>query len=338
MMILIVGSKHYASYESSCARCFERRGCEVVRWDNKRLPGWLPWRSWWEMRRPIRDVYDLAASREFVRVAERAKPDVIFMPKGENLHHRAVREAKERTKARLVVWYPDNPYRAENTTMNILWNMLHVDIFYIWGKFLLEALRSAGCRRPEYLPFGFDPDLHGIYERSGSVQRKAGCVHVGSYSEEKRDALVPLAECGLRIYGPGWEQEKLRGGPLAQCVAGSGLYGAEMVKAYKEADVVANPIRLQNMPAHNLRTIEAAGIGGGVVLTQRTPEQARELFTEDEEILCYGSPEEMREKALWAAAHPEKCAEMARRARERVFREHLLQQRIDKILEDLDGA
>jgi spore maturation protein CgeB len=88
------------------------------------------------------------------------------------------------------------------------------------------------------------------------------------------------------------------------------------------------------MPAHNLRTIEAAGIGGGIVLTQRTKEQAEELFTENENILCYGSAHEMVEKVNWSIKNPHICKKMAASARERVLKEHTLEKRIQKILLD----
>lgn len=333
MKILIIGSRHFASYESSCARYFAREGCDVVIWDSKACLEPVIRKNWWKMGRCARAAFDAAASVAFVRKATEFRPDVLFMPKAENLHSRAVREAKMRTGARLVVWYPDNPFRAENTSMNILRNLERTDIFYIWGRFLIDPLRSAGCLRVEYLPFAFDPELHDLSD--SAVERDIACQHVGSYSEEKRDALLPLADCGLQIWGPGWQLETANRGPLAHCIRGAGLYGREMVEAYRRSLVIANPIRLQNMPAHNLRTIEAAGIGGGVVLTQRTKEQAEDLFTENEHLLCYDSPDEMKEKILWAERHVNELSLMARKARERVFSEHLLQHRIQQIVRNL---
>lgn len=332
MKILIVGSRHYASYESSCARYFAQEGCSIDRWDSKEVFGRFFKFDWWRMGRAARTAFDLAISLKFVHKATTSKPDILFIPKAENLHFRAVRAAKKRTQSKLIVWYPDNPFRSENTSMNILRRFDDVDVFYIWGKFLMDSLKAAGCRRVEYLPFAFDPKL---YDLSGNLpQPEIACQHIGSYSAEKRDALLPLADCGLQIWGPGWECEIQKNGPLAKSVKGSGLYGKDMVAAYRHSIVVANPIRLQNMPAHNLRTIEAAGIGGGIVLTQRTKEQAEELFTENENILCYGSAHEMVEKVNWSIKNPHICKKMAASARERVLKEHTLEKRIQKILLD----
>jgi spore maturation protein CgeB len=333
MNILIIGSESFASYESSCARYLRKAGCEVEIWDSKACFRPFIGASWWHMGRITRSIYNTAASIAFIRKATSLRPDVLFMPKAENIHSWCVKEVKKITGARLVVWYPDNPFRAENTSMNILRNLEHVDVFYIWGRFLIDSLISAGCRNVKYLPFGFDPELHDLTDTP--VDRDIPCLHVGSYSEEKRDALLCLADSGLQIYGPGWETEVSIRGPMATCVKGDGLFGRDMVEAYRRAVVVANPIRLQNMPAHNLRTIEAAGIGGGVVLTQRTREQAEELFHEGHHILCYGTQEEMVNKVRWALANRNAASEVAKRAREHVFAMHLLEHRINQILADL---
>jgi spore maturation protein CgeB len=334
MKILVIGHSHYASYESSCARYFTREGHEVEIWDSKSFSCIGINIKWWKLKKILREFYNVFSSLLFIRKTKIFQPDVIFMPKAENIHWRAVRYVKNNIGAALIVWYPDNPFRAENTSMNILRNLERIDIFYIWGKYLIDPLKASGCRRVEYLPFGFDPELHDLSEQPAN--RDIDCLHIGSYSIEKRNDLLPLANCGLQIWGPGWENEKLSNGFLASCVHGAGLYGPEMVKAYRRAVVIANPIRMQNMPAHNLRTIEAAGIGGGVVLTQRTKEQSDELFTEGEHLLCYSTPNEMAQKAHWALSNPEKAAEMSVKARRHVISEHLLEYRIKTILNDIN--
>jgi spore maturation protein CgeB len=332
MKVLIIGPCHFAAYESSCARYFKRQGCQVDRWDSKALFGRFNKLNWWKLGNTARIAFDLAMAIYFVKKVASIKPDILFIPKAENLHFRALRAAKKNTKAKLLVWYPDNPFRPENTSMNILRRFEDVDIFYIWGKFLIDPLKAAGCSRVEYLPFAFDPELHDLSENQ--INSEIACQHIGTYSLEKRDALLPLAECGLQIWGPGWEMETKDKGPLAENIKGSGLFGQEMVDAYRRAVVIANPIRLQNMPAHNLRTIEAAGIGGGVVLTQRTKEQAEELFVEDEHILCYASADEMKEKAEWAIRNRHLAKKMAELAREKVLTHHTLDKRIKKIISD----
>jgi hypothetical protein len=334
MNLLIVGSAHYSSYEQSCARYFIRHGIQVSVWDNKRIFS-EPRSLWWRLGLGGRAFYDFIASVSFLRAVKSKQPDVIFMPKAENIYHFSVRKAKEITGAKLIVWYPDNPFRGENTSLHVLKNMQIVDIYYIWGKFLVDSITSAGAKRVEYLPFGFDPDLHLANPTSGKISKKIVAQHVGSFSHEKRDALTPLAKHGLEIWGPGWHEEIRNSGPLSSCVRGGGVYGRDLAELCMASLVTVNPIRLQNMPGHNLRTMEAAGIGASVVLTQRTWEQAEHLFAEGRHLLCYSSPQEMIEKVVWAKRHPDICQEMATAAQEHVNRKHLLEYRINKIVSDL---
>jgi hypothetical protein len=84
--------------------------------------------------------------------------------------------------------------------------------------------------------------------------------------------------------------------------------------------------------------MEAAGIGGGTLLTPWTSDQANELFRENEEILCFNeaSPDPLLIKSL--LADPLRLTSMSVRARERVYKKHLLCQRISFILNHLSAG
>jgi spore maturation protein CgeB len=337
MKFFIVGSSQPHSSESSYARLLRERGCDVLVWDDKSPFPLFGKRDWWQLSRAEKVLYDAIASLRFYRACRDHKPDVLFMPKAENIHFYAVKRALEETRARLVVWYPDNPFRADQTSMNILRDLKRCDLFYIWGKFLMDALRAAGCGRVEYLPFGFDPVLHPAVELTTSDRLKYKCdvCFVGTWDKERQRALEPLADFDLGIWGPYWGDKVASASPLKKRIRGEGLYGAEMVKAFKSAKVVFNHLRLHNGSAHNNRTMEISGIGGGAMLVRRTIEQSRELFVEGEHLLCFENDEEMRTAAQRLLSDPDTASSIARRAQQRVFSEHLLSFRIDQILHDL---
>lgn len=338
MRIFVVGSPEPHSGESTCARLLRERGCEVAIWDNKAPSLLFGNRRWWAFSRPEAAVYDSIASLRFYRACLGYKPEVLFMPKGENIHSYAVRRVLEETKARLVVWYPDNPFKSDQTSMNVLRNLRRCDLFYIWGKFLVDPLRAAGCPRVEYLPFGFDPCLHPVETKLAADDAKRfGCdiAFVGTWDEERERALAPLAEFNLAIWGPYWPERLAPGSPLRRCVRGGGLFGPEMVKAFKAAKIVFNHLRDHNGPAHNVRTMEITGVGGGPMVVRRTVEQATELFTEGEHLFCFEGPEELSSVCEKLLGEHGLGSRVARSAMERVAERHLLGFRIDKILHDL---
>ena len=155
MKIFVVGESQPWSSETFCSQIFKEMGCEVSHWDNRKTSRLFGNRSWWSFNRAERLAYDSFASKAFYDAAKEFRPDIIYMPKAENIHSYAVRKTLEETKSRLVVWYPDHPFKADQTSMNILRDLKRCDFFYIWGKFLVDSLRTAGCKSVDYLPFGF---------------------------------------------------------------------------------------------------------------------------------------------------------------------------------------
>jgi len=337
MKFFIVGSSQPHSSESSYARLLREKGCEVALWDDKSPFPLFGKRDWWQLSRAERLIYDSIASLRFYNACRAYAPDVLFMPKAENIHFYAVKRSLEETRARLVVWYPDNPFKADQTSMNILRDLKHCDLFYIWGKFLMDALRAAGCGRVEYLPFGFDPVLHPAIEVSASERLRYNCdvCFVGTWDEERERALEPLADFDLAIWGPYWIDKVPKDSCLRKHIRGKGLYQHELVKAFKSAKVVFNHLRLHNGSAHNNRTMEITGIGGGTMLVRRTVEQSRELFVEGKHLLCFEDVKEMQTAVQRLLSDTDMNASMARRAQKMVFSEHLLSFRIDRILHDL---
>jgi spore maturation protein CgeB len=338
MKILVVGCTKPYSNETACIRLFQKLGCDVFQFDNKPERWWLGSRSWWRLGRVARSLHDTVASLELVRTARRLRPDVLFLPKAENIHSRAVKMAVAATGARLITWYPDHPFKADMTSMNILRNLPAYDILYIWGRFLLETLHAAGARRAEYLPFAFDPLSHPENVHTNDDQsRRFSCevCFVGTWDRERERDLAPLACFDLAIWGPGWPENLPASSPLRAKVRGGALYNEDLVRAYRGSSVVFNHLRLHNGSAHNVRSMEIAGIGGGAQLVRRTPELARELFTEDEHLLCFADEDEMKHKVRRALDTPETARRLSSAARQRVTERHLLQHRISRIVEHL---
>lgn len=338
MRVLIVGENYPWSSEVGYARELRRNNCQVEIWNNKRPRLFFGNRNWWRMAHGTKAIYNAISSIAFLKKATAWKPDVIFIPKAENIHSRAVKIAKQRTGAKLITWYPDHPFKADMTSMNILRNLPRYDIFYIWGHFLVETIQAAGAKRVEYLPFAFDPSAHpSEVTISANDRLKYSCqvCFVGAWDAEREHDLEALCDFDLAIWGPGWRENISKSSPLLSKIRGGGLFNEELVKAYLCSSVVFNHLRKHNGSAHNMRAMEIAGIGGGIQLVRRTPELALELFKEGEHLLCYGSDAEMRRQVQKAIHDSKSGSSMRFAARDHVFSDHLLEYRIHRILADL---
>jgi spore maturation protein CgeB len=338
MRFLIVGENHSWSSEVGYSRSFNCAGYSANIWNNKKPYPIFLYRNWWSLSRFSKVVYNAYATFRFIQIATRTRYDVIFMPKAENIYSEAVKLVKHKTRARFITWYPDHPFKSNMTSMNILRNLPQYDLFYIWGKFLMSSIKAAGAPDVRYLPFCFDPDSHpSDVEPNEADFRKFGCdvCFIGAWDLERERDLEPLANFDLAIWGPGWLENVSSYSPLKKFVRGSGVYNADLVKAYKCSSIVFNQLRLHNGNAHNVRSMEIAGIGGGTQVVRRTPELSRELFQEDEHLICFQDQEELMQKIQFLLNNPLISNRISASARKKVFSDHLLKYRIENILSDL---
>lgn len=340
MNFLIVGENNPWSAESGFSKALQVSGCKVKIWNNKKNSPLFLNRNWWSLGRFSKVIFNVYASFRFTQIATSSRYDVIFMPKAENIHSKAVKIVKDRTKARFITWYPDHPFKSNMTSMNILRNLPQYDLFYIWGNFLIDSIKAAGAPDVRYLPFSFDPDSHpsGV-EPSAEDFGKFGCdvCFIGAWDLERERDLEPLAAFDLAIWGPGWQENVSTYSPLKRCVRGGAVYNADLVKAYKCSSIVFNQLRLHNGSAHNVRSMEIAGIGGGAQVVRRTPELSKELFQENEHLFCFQGQDELKQKIQFLLDNPVIAQKLSASARKKVFSDHLLKHRIAKILSDLQS-
>lgn len=115
------------------------------------------------------------------------------------------------------------------------------------------------------------------------------------------------------------------------------VFGHEYEEKIKETKIVFN-CHVDNMLLYgNMRTYEATGLGA-LLLTDR-PQQMKNLFIPDEEIVTYSSIEEIKEKISYLQNHPYDLEKMAKKGHERTMKDHTIFNRaalIDKAFQTLN--
>lgn len=278
----------------------------------------------------------MLASLELYIIASKLRPDWIFMTKGENIRAEVFTLLRKQIGCRLAIWNVDNPFHANVSSFQSLRHIQKADVYFIWANYLMDALQSAGARQVEFLPFAFDPESHPDVEiPEWEIQKWASDIcFVGTWDAEREQALKPLANQGfnLAIYGQGWLKYSAIDCPLRPYVRSDSLWNEDVVKAFKGSKLVLNLLRRHNWQGHNFRTMEATGIGGGALLTPFTPDQCEILFQGGQEIFCYEGYQPSPSLILQLLSAPEKLRAASEKAKHRAWNEHLLQQRIEKIL------
>ncbi len=298
MKILISGSKLYYFLASSFFRAFKKLNLKVEIFDDEGiyrkqfyfLKNRFTNRIFWK-------IFSLTVQRKFVETVINRKPELILVVKGWFFSPTVIKTIKnELSKSKIFCFNPDNPFNTWHFGASNIWirkSIPYYDVYFIWGKFLIERLKKNGAKRVEYLPFAYDPELHYPLESLDKEKKNYDfdVVFIGTWDEEREKWLKNLLDYNLVIWGNGWERANKE---LRRRWRNRAVVGKEFSKVCNSSKIVLNLIRRQNLPAHNMKTFEIPACKG-FMLSNRT-EEVIEFFKENEEIACFSSLKELRKK------------------------------------------
>lgn len=335
MKLLLVCEYWYGTGGWSYKKYLEQLDCEVEIFDYRTsyftLGNQIPVASAITRRVNRRMMNDA-----FIKKVENVKPDVVFILKGETLYESALREIKRRFHPILLQWYPDSPFNIEvkNATKDSIASTPLFDCYFIYAKSLIKPLYEHGAQRVEYLPFCYDPEMLKVPENISDDDRKkyaTDVVFAGTWEPMREWWLEKITEFNLNVWGNMWERVNTAS-PLKVKWRGAAVYGDEISKLFAVSKIHLNFLREQNKDSHNVRTLEIPGYGG-FLLTQRSHEQAEELFIEGKEIACYESVDELKEKIKYYLEHEDERIAIAHAGNIRAKREHQAIHRLQHVIE-----
>lgn len=336
MKLLLVCEYWYGTGGWSYKGYLEQLGCEVRVFDF-RQPYFTLGASLPVVSAATRRINRRRMNAAFVAAVEDFRPDAVLFLKGETIYESAIREVKQRFGPVLLQWYPDGPFNVENrnATRDSIASIPLFDIYYIYAKSLLQPLRDAGAKRVEYLAFCYDPAMLQRPERIDDADRQkyaTDVVFAGTWEPMREWWLEKITEFDLSVWGNMWERVP-EGAPLRARWKGNAVYGDEISKLFAVSRIHLNFLREQNKDSHNVRTLEIPGYGG-FLLTQRSREQAEDLYVEGKEIACFETVDELKEKIQYYLDHEDERLAIAAAGHARAVREHQAIHRLGRIVED----
>jgi len=342
--ILVVGEFCEGAAAFSYVSAFRSLGYEVELFDCKRKNLAIFSLGNSKLLRLLQSMDNLITNRLFCFKVKRFLPDLVFIAKGDNITHRSIAFIKRKFKLLVVNFYPDNPFCFwnGNSNSNVLRSLPYYACFLIWSKMLIPAISSAGGKNIYYFPFVYDEKLFSkevnivesdIHEYSSDV------CFVGTWEPERErwlESLVKkMSHLNISVWGNDWNENLSKNSILRKFLRGQAIYGVKMIKAFRLSKIVLNFIRQQNMTSHNMRTMEVPA-SGGFLLTERTKEQASELFKEGESISCFGYLDELVEKVSHYLSCEDERLRIAKKSWE-VVKNYELQNRLMDFLVYLEG-
>jgi len=339
MKILISGLLSEYSSNWSFVKSFQNLGFETILIDDEG-EYWknFPFKKPNLLRRILHRLLWKFLSKELnkllLKKVKEAKPDLIFIIKGWFYHPKTIEKLKKISpNSKLFCFNPDNPFNTWHHGVSNEWirkSIPYYDVYFIWGKFLIEKLYKAGAKKVEYLPFAYDPEVHFPIEVKNLKEREyygSDIAFIGTWDKEREWWLNHLIDYNLKIWGNDWNRANKK---LKEKWMKKPAYGEEFAKICNSSKIILNIIRKQNVPSHNMRTFEAPACKA-FVLSTRT-EEAKEFFEEDKECAYFSTPEELKEKIDFYLKNDELRKKIAEAGYQKV-KNHTYFERAKKILE-----
>lgn len=229
-----------------------------------------------------------------LRACMRDRADLILVIKGELLSSATLDVLKEQTGAKLVNFYPDDPF-SDVPSNRLRYGpsvLSEYDVCFTFARHLIPLYEGAGARQVEYLPFARDPALHSPDRNPDQWQFDV--IFVGNLDDGRVRWLEGLPEVRLAVFGERTRSAVGASSSLRRATFFPAAYGRELSRALGRGAISINIMRPQNEGSHNMRSFESPACGA-FTLSQRTPELIQ-LFREGEEIACFSTPRELSDQ------------------------------------------
>jgi glycosyltransferase involved in cell wall biosynthesis len=303
MKILISGDFAFYSRNNDLIKGFKNLGLELNLFDDQKCyDEILPIKKLNLMKRIYHRLfwkfYSNLVGENLLKFLSKDKYDLILIIKGWFYHPKTIKKIKElQPEAKLFCFNPDNPFNTWHHGVSNEWirkSIPYYDVYFIWGKFLIDKLYQAGAKKVEYLPFWYDPEVHypiKVKDLKEKAYYGSDIAFIGTWDKEREWWLSHLVDYDLKIWGNDWNRANKK---LQSKWMKKPAYGEEFAKICNSSKIILNIIRKQNIPSHNMRTFEAPACKA-FVLSTRTDE-VKEFFEEDKEAAYFSTSEELKQK------------------------------------------
>ncbi|MBI5326768.1 MAG: glycosyltransferase [Deltaproteobacteria bacterium] len=270
-------------------------------------------------------------NKDFTKLVESVKPDMLFMLHGFTIHLSTLKSLKDRYKMLTVNWLCDYPrdYEVACRYASLF------DYFFVSGTDALKRFRLAGHKNVNLLLFACEPKYHMPVELSDEERKEyaSEICFIGSMYPGRLRMLEKISDFDIAIWGPRWNDIPL-GSPLRALVRGGSLDVDEWVKAYAATKIVLNNISsfapyVDNMM--NTRIFEIFACRKFQLIDTR--DDVLMHFTSGSELVCYSSIEELRRLFIYYLGHMDEAMEIANNGYNKVLQFHTYDHRVKEIMD-----
>jgi spore maturation protein CgeB len=313
-----------------CRNAFAKIGhnAELFTYNDERISSRLPF---------FANIEGAFVKRSLVKKISEFKPRLLLVIKGDNIPLEIIYKIKEKFKIPVANYWIDDPNSIEFSRKI----SPSYDFFFTNDPELVQVHKESGCPHVGFLSFGCLPDLHRKIQLSEEEYKKysSDICFAGTVSEGRIKVLEALSDFNLKVWSPRFVfsfEEKYRieksklpsSSPLYTKFTGRSVWNEELVKVYNCSKIVLNIHSPQPVPI--MRDFEVTGCGA-FLLTDYA-RSLETMFKPGEEIVCYESIKDMKDKVKFYLSHPQKREEIARKGYLRAYRDHTYTSRMKELI------
>lgn len=332
--VLFVSAR--SSTNDQIEKAFRQNGAEVFCLDeriNTFLPSFLGRsRPAWRILRKFSSLKRINNKRwneRLIELCREIRPDILFTTKGVIIYPETLLKIKVMGII-LVNWFFEN-VDHKNYHQWFLKTCRYYDYFFNYDPAIAEKYNFSS-NNLRYLPVAVAPGFYKVGNLTEKDKRLFSCdvCFVGALYPEREKLLSEVKKLGVNLKIFGWP--KWKDSSLAENYCGSLLVDG-IAKAYYSAKISLNSnLRPQNGGA-NLKTFEIPA-SRGFQISDDQPD-LKNLFEPGKEIETYRAEGELLDKIKFYLSNESKRGQITLAGRERVLKDHTLNQRIKTILETI---
>ncbi len=295
---------------------------EVVAFSHTRvsMPGRIEsptlfYRIFWKLRIPL-DVTHV--NKQILDAIENYSFDVVWIEKGNMIWPRTLSHIKKNAPlARLISCSEDDMYATHGHSLWYRVGLRHYDLVFTTKKYNLAELKLFGAKQTNLFLDSYDEKIHKPMSLTAVERERFSCDvgAIGAFENERAEALLYLAEHGIKVSVWGNDWEKMINSHPNLHVKNEFLFGEDYSKAICATKINLNFLRKINRDEVTSRSVEIPACCG-FMLAERT-KRHQEFFGEGKEAEFFGTNEEMLQKVKYYLEKNEEREKIGRAGRER---------------------
>ncbi len=342
MRILIIGKFYTEGFAQHIKETFIEMGNDVIPYDYGISYEQSKSKNQYRIRQVKSAFFDLYKKlnlfeenqlKKLIRLIKKYKPELILSCH-DIITPKQLCEIKRITNAPVVLWYPDHIGLFKKSMF------LNADYDFMFFKdyYIVQLLQNElGKKNVFYLPEACNPKYHYPVKLTESDIKKYSCdlVTAGNLHSSRVEIFNHLTDYNCKIWGnpaPSW----LNVSKISKMIQNEFVANEEKSKAFRAAKIVINNLQPGEIWSTNVRTFEIAAAGGFQLVNYR--KCIDDLFTIDEEIVCFNNIEELKSKINYYLNEPEKRLLISKKASERALKDHTYLIRLNDLLKIISNT